>query len=94
MLRSLASGQQRKYPQALLIVSAASVLTFATGILLARRSRIGGVLGLALTLYPFAFALWGRSVVTLLDAGVAAVTVVALILVWRELEWPRSSHAG
>jgi hypothetical protein len=83
------STEGMPYPQAMLIVSAAAVALLATGILLARRSRIGGVLALGLTLYPFAFAIWDRRSVTLLELGIAAVTVVALLLIWRELEWPR-----
>ena len=78
----------------MLIVSAASVALLATGILLARRSRIGGVLALGLTLYPFAFTIWGRRSVTLLELGIAAVTVAAVLLVWRELEWPRDSRSA
>jgi hypothetical protein len=80
--------------QALLVLSAATVALFATGILLARRSRIGGLLGLGLTLYPFAFAIWDRRRVPLLEVGIAAVTVVAVLLIWRELEWPHSSQSA
>ena len=74
------------YPLALISVSAMSIALLATGILLARRSRVGGLLGLGLTLYPFAFAIGERRSVASLDLGVAGLTVVALI-VWRELEW-------
>ena len=87
------STEGMPYAQAMLIVSAASVALLATGILLARRSRIGGVLALGLTLYPFAFTIWGRRSVTLLELGIAAVTVAAVLLVWRELEWPRDSRS-
>jgi hypothetical protein len=51
---------------------------------------MGALLGLGLTLYPFAFAIRDRRSLTLLELGIAAVTVVALLIVWRELEWRRS----
>jgi len=82
------------YPLALVILSATSVVLFITGILLARRSRIGAVLGLGLTLSPIAFAIADRRNLTLLELGMAGVTVLALLLIWRELEWPRSSSAA
>ena len=73
-------------PLALISVSAMSIALLATGILLARRSRIGGLLGLGLTLYPFAFAIGERRSVASLELGVAGLTVVALLIVWGELE--------
>ena len=89
-----ASTSNMPYRQALLIVSAASVSLFVTGILLARRLRIGGILGFGLTLYPFAFDIWNRRLPTPVDLAVAAVTVVALLLVWRELEWRTTSDVA
>ena len=79
------------YPLALIIVSAMSIALLTTGVLLARRSRIGGLLGLGLTLYPFAFAISERRSVPLLDFVVAGVTVIALLIVWRELDWHRNA---
>jgi hypothetical protein len=81
------SADGLSYPLALISIFAMSVALLATGVLLARRSRIGGLLGLGLTLYPFAFAISERRSVPLLELGVAGVTVVALLIVWRELEW-------
>jgi hypothetical protein len=88
------STEGMPYLPAMLIVSVGSVALLATGTLLARRSRIGGVLALVLTLYPFAFAIWDRKSVTLLEIGIAAVTLVAVLLIWRELEWPRNSSSA
>jgi hypothetical protein len=88
------STEGMAYPVAMLVVLAASVALLATGVLLARGSRIGGVMALVLTLYPFAFVMWNRRTVSPLELAIAAVTVVAVLLIWRELEWPRNAPSS
>ncbi len=80
------------YPVAFVVVLSTAAALFATGILLARRSKVGALLGLVLTLYPFAFALWYHTAPRVVDLAVAAVTVAGLLFVWRELDWPRPAH--
>ena len=76
------------------IMSAMAVSLLATGILLGRRLRAGAVLGLVLTLYPLVFALIQRGSVGWLELGLMAVPTIALLRVWRELEWRHSSNTA
>ena len=72
-----------------LLVMAVALL--ATGILLGRRLRAGGVLGLGLTLYPLVLALFQGRNVRWPELGFTAVMAIALVSVWRELEWRHGS---
>jgi hypothetical protein len=81
------------YPLAIIVFSATSVVLLATGFLLARRSRIGGILALILALYPFAFAIAERRSVSLAELLIEGLTIVALLVVWRELDWHPAASA-
>jgi hypothetical protein len=74
-----------------LLVMAVALL--ATGILLGRRLRAGGVLGLGVTLYPLVLALFQGRSVGWPELGFTAVMAIALVSIWRELEWRHGSSA-
>ena len=92
-LPSVPPTQGMPYPLAIVIVSAMGVSLLATGILLSRRLRAGAVLGLVLTLYPLAFALIQRRSMSWFELGITALTVIVLLMAWRELEWRHDSKS-
>src|SRR5690349_2448542 len=69
----------------LLLVLAMAVALIATGVLLARRSRVGAILGLLLTLYPTLFIFAGRRPFEWSDAIVDVITIVVIVSIWPQL---------
>jgi hypothetical protein len=71
----------------LLILAAMAVALFTAGQMMAWHQRRGGVLGLALTLYPFVLAPLTGASMDRIDIAVTAVTAILVLSVWRELTW-------
>ncbi|MDQ3673552.1 MAG: hypothetical protein M3365_04170 [Gemmatimonadota bacterium] len=69
----------------LLLVSGIAAALLATGFLLARRSRAGAWIALALNLYPWAFVLTGARPLSWIDIVVTVVTVAVIWRIWPEL---------
>ena len=68
-----------------LLLAAFAIALFGIGVLLARHSRVGGVLALAINLYPTMFILAGQRPFAWTDAVVAIVTVVVIASIWPQL---------
>ena len=85
------SADNPGYAWSFLLSMAMAGALFATGVLLARRERAGGLLALALTLYPLAFVLAGQRSLTRYDVIVTVVTVAVIASIWPQLSSRRRS---
>jgi len=86
-----ASADSPGYALSFVLSMAMAGALFATGVLLARRERAGGLLALALTLYPLAFVLAGQRPLTRYDVIVTVVTVAVIVSIWPQLSSRRRS---
>lgn len=87
------SDGPRPQTTGIFILAGMAIALYTAGQMLAHHQRRGAVLGLALTLYPFAFAPFTNAALDRIDIAVSAVTVILLISVWRELTWGRGAMA-
>ena len=68
-------------------VSAFAIILFAIGMLLARQSRVGALLALAIALFPLASVIGGRRPLDWSDAIVTVVALAVIASIWPQLSW-------
>lgn len=94
VLRLLPSAGYPRYWFSMLEVSAFAIILFAIGILLARRSRVGALLALAIALCPLAFVIGGARPLDWSDAIVTVITLAVIASIWPQLSWRMRRSLG
>jgi hypothetical protein len=94
VMRLLPTAGYPSYWFSLLEVSALAIILLAIGILLARQSRVGALLALAVALCPLGFVIGGARPLDWSDAIVTLITLAVIASIWPQLSWRMQRNLG